>query len=106
MAMNEQSNSHSAMLQLWLRFHLESDATFGRGDGIPGLIDRDVALDEYGCPYLHGRTLKGLLVESCADLLFALGKSTDEWKEAAAALFGLAGSRHEQGILYLGHAQL
>lgn len=104
--MNGQSNNYSAMLQLWLRFRLESDATFGRGDGIPGLVDRDVALDEYGCPYLHGRTLKGLLVESCADLLFVLGKSTGEWKAAADALFGLPGSGHEQGILRLGHAQL
>jgi len=90
---------------LWLRFRLESDATFGRGDGIPGLIDRDVALDAYGCPYLHGRTLKGLLGEVCADILFAL-EYNEVWKKAANHLFGIPGSRHEQGILRIGHAQL
>lgn len=106
--MNDEHKPCLATQQLWLRFRLESDATFGRGDGIPGLIDRDVALDEYGCPYLHGRTLKGLLGESCADLLFALehhpGKA--DWKAAADALLGIPGSRKEQGILRVGHAQL
>ena len=58
------------MSTYWLRFSLESDATFGRGDGIPGLIDQDVALDREGFPYLHGRTLKGLLNEVCADILY------------------------------------
>ena len=91
--------------QFWLRFQLESDATFGRGDGIPGLIDRDIALDVYGCPYLHGRTLKGLLVEVCADILFAL-QSPKIWKDAADHLFGVPGRRNERGIEHVGHAQL
>jgi len=95
--------------QLKLQFSLESDATFGRGDGIPGLVDRDVALDEYGCPYLHGRTLKGLLNEVCADVLFALTSHPTQvnWKEAADQLWGVPGSRmQDQGVLRVGHAQL
>lgn len=91
--------------QLWLRFQLESDATFGRGDGIPGLVDREVAVDADGCPYLHGRTLKGLLAEVCADILFALDYA-QPWKEAADRLFGVPGSGYQQGILRIGHAQL
>lgn len=91
----------------WLRFTLESDATFGRGDGIPGLIDQDVALDREGFPYLHGRTLKGLLNEVCADILYALrGRGTD-WSAAANGLFGEPGSDDRgQGVMSVGHAQL
>ena len=90
---------------LWLRFQLESDATFGRGDGVPGLVDREVAVDPYGCPYLHGRTLKGLLGEVCADILFALDFDKT-WITAADRLFGIPGSGFQQGILRIGHAQL
>ncbi|MBI1296918.1 hypothetical protein GC175_18355 [bacterium] len=95
------------ILSLW--FQLESAATFGRGEGIPGVIDRDVVIDELGCPYLHGRTLKGLLNEVCIDLLCALDQhaSFDRWVEAADALFGRPGSTHStHGIMYVGHAQL
>ncbi|MCB0126014.1 MAG: hypothetical protein KDE58_27345 [Caldilineaceae bacterium] len=95
----------SEQQQLWLWFQLESDATFGRGDGIPGLVDREVTVDANGCPYLHGRTLKGLLGEVCADILFALDHA-QPWKAAADHLFGVPGSGYQQGILHIGHAQL
>jgi len=97
----------AAPMTIWLRFKLESDATFGRGDGIPGLIDRNVAVDEYGCPYLHGRTLKGLLNESCIDLLYALGSRAAEWFGVADTLFGYAGSDlAAEGLMRVNHAQL
>lgn len=92
---------------IWLRFKLESDATFGRGDGIPGLIDRSIAVDKYGCPYLHGRTLKGLLLESCTDLLYALGNRASEWFAVADTLFGYAGSDLKaEGLMRVNQAQL
>lgn len=95
------------MTTYWLRFALESDATFGRGDGVPGLVDQEVTLDRYGCPYLHGRTLKGLLNEVCADILYALGKASNDWILAATNLFGQPGSNHVvQGIMEVGHGQL
>jgi hypothetical protein len=93
-----------------IRLTLESDAAFGRGSGIPGLIDQDIVLDAYGCPYLHGRTLKGLLSEVCSEILYSL--KTDEqvvqpWIEAADQLFGIPGSKLEsQGKMRIGHAQL
>lgn len=96
---------HTEPQQLWFCFQLESDATFGRGDGIPGLVDREIAVDLDGCPYLHGRTLKGLLGEVCADTLFALNYQ-QPWKAAADRLFGVPGSGYQQGILRIGHAQL
>jgi len=91
--------------RLWLCFQLESDATFGGGDGVPGLVDREVTVDALGCPYLHGKTLKGLLAEVCADILFSTN-SSELWSEAANNLFGIPGSWYQQGILRFGHAQL
>lgn len=95
------------MTTYWLRFDLESDATFGKGDGIPGLVDQEVVLDQLGCPYLHGRTLKGLLNEVCADLLFVLKDDDSTWRQAADQLFGRPGSKlAQQGIMSVGHAKL
>ena len=94
-----------------LRLELESAATFGRGSGIPGLVDQDIVLDDYGCPYLHGRTFKGLLSEVCSEILYGLASgnvdSQTRWNAAADRLFGIPGSTHEsQGIMRIGHARL
>ena len=81
------------MSTYFLKFVLESDATFGRGDGVAGLVDAEVQHDEYGCPYLGGRALKGLLVGECADILAALPQVTRlRWEKAAQRLFGDRGS--------------
>ncbi|NOZ71277.1 MAG: hypothetical protein GXP38_05080 [Chloroflexi bacterium] len=90
-----------------LTFTLKSDATFGSGSGLPGFIDREVVVDSYGCPYLHGRTLKGLLNEVCANILYALGNQSGPWLAAADGLFGRPGSTSDtQGVMAVGHAQL
>jgi hypothetical protein len=99
------------MISYWLRFQLLSAATFGSGAGVPGLIDQEVTLDEDGCPYLHGRTLKGLLDEASADILHGLGASAKvdvaPWISAADTLFGYPGSDlPAQGVLHVGHARL
>ena len=60
-----------------LTFTLLSDATFGRGEGIAGLIDREVEHDRFGLPYLRGRTLKGLVSEEADNVLFALERPGD-----------------------------
>lgn len=83
-------------MELLLRLTLKSDATFGRGEGLAGLVDVEVEHDRYGLPFLRGRTLKGLLVEECADLLWALEQQNSvrlpEFERAAQFLFGRAGS--------------
>ncbi len=93
-----------------LTFTLLSDATFGRGEGIAGLIDREVEHDRYGLPYLHGRTLKGLVSEEADNLLFTLeqmGRLTAEWTAARQMLFGRPGSATaDRGRLRFGHAEL
>jgi len=92
-----------------LAFTLDSDATFGRGDGLAGVVDAEVQHDEDGLPYLGGRALKGVLAEECANIFFALEKSdmADAWRAAAYELFGAPGSDAQaQSILHVGHAQL
>jgi CRISPR/Cas system CSM-associated protein Csm3 (group 7 of RAMP superfamily) len=79
----------------WLCFTLLSDATFGRGEGLAGLVDQEVDHDRYGLPYLRGRSLKGLLNEECANILYALeqtGADHTRWKHAAQRLLGGPGS--------------
>lgn len=95
------------MNQYLLQVELVSDTSFGQGYGIPGLVDQDVALDECGCPYLHGRTLKGLLSEACAEILYAIDDAGYLWHKVADSLFGRPGSDlSSQGMLRVGHAQL
>ena len=95
-----------------IRLTLRSDATFGRGDGLVGLVDTEIEQDmKTGLPLLRGRTLKGLLVEACADLLFAVEQARQGvpsvLQEAAAFLFGVPGStKAANARLRIGRAQL
>jgi len=95
--------------RLQLRFRLLSDATFGRGEGVPGEVDAEVQHDDLGMPYFGARALKGVLAQECADLLYALGQKSekDRWWQAAAMLFGRPGSSNDDaGALIVGDAQL
>lgn len=75
-----------------LKIKLLSDTTFGRGDGVAGLIDQEVEHDCYGFPYLRGRTLKGLLSEECDNLIAMLTNYRESWEKVACDLFGTLGS--------------
>lgn len=92
-----------------LQFQLYSAATFGRGDGVAGLVDQEVEYDASGLPFLRGRALKGLLAEECANILFALevqGRSAG-WDTVAQRLFGSPGSTDaEIGLLRVGDGRL
>jgi hypothetical protein len=92
-----------------LQFDLRSAATFGRGDGVAGLVDEEVEHDADGLPFLRGRTLKGLLAEECANLLYALElqQQADRWLQTAYRMFGRPGSTIEDtGTLRVGDARL
>ncbi len=93
-----------------LTFTLLSDTTFGRGEGIAGLIDREVEHDRYGLPYLRGRTLKGLITEETDNVLFALGRAgvdVGHWDAVRRVLYGRGGSRAaDRGKLRFGPAEL
>ena len=91
-----------------LDIKLLSDATFGRGDGIAGLLDQEVEHDAVGLPYLRGRTLKGLLSEECENLI-ALFSSAEQqrWQGVADRLFGTLGSTtHTIAFAHFGDACL
>lgn len=91
-----------------IQLTLKSDATFGRGDGVAGLVDEEVEHDIFtGLPYLRGRALKGLLVEECANLLFTLQTHPKhgELEKTARELFGGGGSAEgDAGLLRVGNA--
>lgn len=100
-------------MKLFLHLELKSDATFGRGDGIPGVVDEEVEHDHLtGLPFLRGKTLKGLLTEECANLLYALQASKldsikNNLEQAANYLFGHGGSGlNSQGHLRISAARL
>jgi hypothetical protein len=79
-----------------LRLTLLSDTTFGRGDGVAGLVDAEVQHDEAGLPFLSGRTLKGLLGAECADIVHALDRAKPDqrqrWHAVSDRLFGSSGA--------------
>lgn len=80
----------------YLKMLLLSDTTFGRGDGVAGLLDQEVEHDPNGFPYLRGRTLKGLLSEECDNLIAVISDPLpSRWIEAAEHLFGIPGSTLE-----------
>jgi len=84
------------MSQYILSIELLSDTTFGRGDGVAGLVDVEVQHDATGCPFLQGRALKGMLVQECADILAALPENSP-YQASARRLFGEPGSAVEAG---------
>ncbi|MGF1674993.1 MAG: RAMP superfamily CRISPR-associated protein [Rivularia sp. (in: cyanobacteria)] len=92
-----------------LKIKLLSDTTFGRGDGVAGLVDQEVEQDKYGFPYLRGRTLKGLLSEECDNLINILPDETQKnyWENIACQLFGIPGSKLETiAAIHVGDAYL
>jgi len=99
------------MKTYWIKFRLKSDATFGKGDGVAGLVDTEVQHDQFGLPYLGGKTLKGLLTAECAEILSALENvvpnKVENWHRPAQRLFGNRGSGNvEMALLHIGHAQI
>lgn len=90
-----------------IRIKLKSAATFGRGDGVAGLVDREIEHDNNGFPFMRGKTLKGLLAESAENILFSMDvkeeDNKDKWRQAKDTLFG---KPDQQGMLHIGDAQL
>lgn len=89
-----------------LRITIKSAATFGRGDGVAGLVDREIEHDVNGFPFLRGKTLKGLLAESAENVVFALDNES-KWRKAKNALFGKPGRGNDElASLHIGDAVL
>ncbi len=96
------------MKEIKIRLTLKSAATFGSGDGVAGLVDREVEQDADGFPYLRGKTLKGLLVEAAENVLYALAQQGQtDWVKHKDSLFGQPGrGLKERGKCHVGDAKL
>lgn len=100
------------MMELIVLIRLLSDASFGKGNGSAGVVDMEIEYDpQTHLPIIKGRTLKGLLVDAVAELLYSLEQIdatlAQRYQQAAAELFGRAGSSIEdRGLLHIGTAQL
>ncbi len=84
-------------MRYYVTLHLQSDATFGRGEGLAGLVDIEIEHDAAGCPFLGGRSLKGMLVETWATMRYALTTERPVWDTAAIHLFGTTGAMQTGG---------
>ncbi len=82
---------------MFIKIELLTAAMPGRGDGVAGLVDFEVEHDgETGLPFIKSRTIKGMLVEECANILHALkaqrAPEESQWHDSAGFLFGKPGS--------------
>ena len=93
---------------LKLEFQLLSPATFGRGDGLPGVVDAEVEHDQHGFPFLRGRSLRGLLAEEMRGLLYVLDlENNPRWGLACDRLLGTDGAMlHRSGIMRISDGTL
>lgn len=86
-----------------IKVELLTDTVFGSGYSVPGFIDADVLYDEYGFPYINGKTFKGKLGEM-AGVFVNMVKASDKGKEIGEILeekkdklFGVGGEyRHDK----------
>jgi CRISPR/Cas system CSM-associated protein Csm3 (group 7 of RAMP superfamily) len=56
-----------------VEINLLSDTIFGSGNAVPGDVDMDVLMDEYGFPYFKGKTFKGKLREEADNVVYWSG---------------------------------
>jgi CRISPR/Cas system CSM-associated protein Csm3 (group 7 of RAMP superfamily) len=97
------------MEEIKLTVVLKSPACFSIGEGTVGEVDIEIQHDEYGLPFLNGKTVKGLLHEEAAELVFALKKagSTENWEQISNSIFGEPGSTADtQGAVNIGDLHL
>ncbi len=83
-----------------LQVELLAPMAVGTGAGRPGVVDREVAVDEWGFPYLPGKRWKGLLREAYLELENLLPALLPP----LADIFGKTGE--QEGTFSIGNARL
>lgn len=73
----------------FLRIELLSDATFSRGEGSAGVVDIEVERDEFGMPFIGGKTVRGLLRGSWLSMWWYDAEG-DKWRPHFPRLVGAA----------------
>lgn len=73
-----------------VRFDMLSDWHVGSGTGRPGSVDRLIARDPDGLPYIPAKTLTGIWRDALEQLVFALDHSRKDgtWAQWVEVLFG------------------
>jgi len=84
----------------FIQIELLSDAAFSRGEGMAGVVDVEVEHDELGLPFLGGKTLRGLLLDSW----LSMQDHFPELSPSAERIFGIEADFHECSILRIGDA--
>lgn len=86
----------------FLRIELLSDATFSRGEARPGVVDIEIEHDDYGLPFIGGRTVRGLLRDSW----LSMHGHFSELAQAAVRVLGRNRALDESCRLRIGDALL
>ncbi len=89
----------------FLEITLLSDTAFSAGHGTPGVVDAELLHDEYGLPFVSGKTLRGLLRDSWLSMEEAFS-SDKKLLTAGKRVFGNAGDMGESSILRIGDGAL
>jgi hypothetical protein len=85
-----------------LQIELLSDATFSRGEGTAGVVDTEVEHDEFGMPFIGGKTIRGLVRDSW----LSMGERFPGLADAAARVLGRSQALDESCRLRIGDALL
>lgn len=86
----------------FLRIELLSDSTFSRGEGTAGVVDTEVERDEYGQPFIGGKTVRGLLRDSW----LSMSSHFPGFERAAERVLGRSQALDEACRLRVGDAVL
>jgi len=85
-----------------LHIKLLSDSTFSRGEGSAGIVDTEVEHDDFGLPFIGGKTIRGLLRDSW----LAMCDRLPELNDAAERVLGRSRSLDEACRLRIADAYL
>lgn len=85
-----------------LYIELLSDTTFSRGEGTAGVVDAEVEHDEFGVPFIGGKSIRGLLRDSWLSMQAHFPKL----QEAAARVLGHSQALDGSCRLRIGDATL
>ncbi|SHF33718.1 hypothetical protein SAMN02745206_01787 [Desulfacinum infernum DSM 9756] len=82
----------------FIQIELLSDAAFSRGEGTAGVVDVEVEHDQWGLPFLGGKTIRGLLRDSW----LSMGPCFPDLSQTALRVFGPEADCDECSILRIG----
>lgn len=69
-----------------IEMKLLTETIFGSGYSIPGTVDLEIVYDEYGLPYMKGKTFKGNFRKEMSEVVKLLGE--EKYKHLLVSLLG------------------